>query len=323
MSPIFILGAHKSGTSLLRSLLDGHQNLAVIPFETHIAKHLGGWVDYPYQHNFPESFDLEKFKASTINWIHEVNLNKDPYSDKDLSLQLNESLFQSMINKISSNKKSEIVEEYLRAAYASSNSLVGNKEIVEKSVENHEYAIDLKQIFPAARFIHIVRNPYANILSLRKHKGGNGYPALEPIVSAIKSSFYYLYRNRDVLREYFIIRYEDLVCNPRKVMSGLCKKLNISFNDGLLNPTSAGRLWEGNSVTNKKFKSISQERIDFDINQLAAIEIELINKYVGPVLSAFNYEHLSATGTVYAINKSESPRTYLRNRCLLNRQFIT
>ena len=32
---VFILGQHKSGSSLLRSLLDGHPDLFVIPVETH------------------------------------------------------------------------------------------------------------------------------------------------------------------------------------------------------------------------------------------------------------------------------------------------
>ena len=33
--PIFLLGSHKSGTSLLRSLLDGHPDLDVLPREAH------------------------------------------------------------------------------------------------------------------------------------------------------------------------------------------------------------------------------------------------------------------------------------------------
>ena len=35
ISPIFILGCTKSGTTLLRNLFDGHPDLFIIPFETH------------------------------------------------------------------------------------------------------------------------------------------------------------------------------------------------------------------------------------------------------------------------------------------------
>jgi hypothetical protein len=38
---IFILGAHKSGSSLLRSLLDGHPQLFAIPLETHLFQTAG------------------------------------------------------------------------------------------------------------------------------------------------------------------------------------------------------------------------------------------------------------------------------------------
>ena len=34
-NPVFILGSHKSGTSLLRNLLDGISGFFVIPIEAH------------------------------------------------------------------------------------------------------------------------------------------------------------------------------------------------------------------------------------------------------------------------------------------------
>jgi len=37
-APIFLLGSHKSETSLLRALLDGHKDLFVFPTETHLFK---------------------------------------------------------------------------------------------------------------------------------------------------------------------------------------------------------------------------------------------------------------------------------------------
>ena len=52
-APIFILGSHKSGTSLLRSLLDGHPELYVIPFETHFMASLGRWIKYSYRKQAP------------------------------------------------------------------------------------------------------------------------------------------------------------------------------------------------------------------------------------------------------------------------------
>ena len=61
--PVFIIGSHKSGTSLLRSLLDGHPELYVIPFETHFMASLGRWVQYSYRRQTPhENFEFsEKF----------------------------------------------------------------------------------------------------------------------------------------------------------------------------------------------------------------------------------------------------------------------
>ena len=52
IKPIFILGAHKSGTSYLRALLDGHPDLYVVPLEAHYFQHLGfnieNYIRSPY-----------------------------------------------------------------------------------------------------------------------------------------------------------------------------------------------------------------------------------------------------------------------------------
>lgn len=39
--PVFVLGSRKSGTSLLRSLLDGAEGLFVVPCETHFFQRTG------------------------------------------------------------------------------------------------------------------------------------------------------------------------------------------------------------------------------------------------------------------------------------------
>ena len=44
--PIFIFGPHKSGTSLLRSLLDGHPDLFSIPIESHVFSGMGMGIRY-------------------------------------------------------------------------------------------------------------------------------------------------------------------------------------------------------------------------------------------------------------------------------------
>jgi hypothetical protein len=51
--PIFIAGTHKSGTSLIRSLFDGHSNIYSIPMETHYFQLNKFWVDNEYRKQNP------------------------------------------------------------------------------------------------------------------------------------------------------------------------------------------------------------------------------------------------------------------------------
>ena len=62
--PIFLLGCHKSGTSLLRSLLDGHPDLFVIPIETHFFQATGHWTDYRMRRSWPKRMEREALITS-------------------------------------------------------------------------------------------------------------------------------------------------------------------------------------------------------------------------------------------------------------------
>ena len=68
-APVFLLGSHKSGSSLLRSLLDGHPELAVLPKETHLFQFTNHWVDYRRRRNLPRPLDRQQFFDSLLQQI--------------------------------------------------------------------------------------------------------------------------------------------------------------------------------------------------------------------------------------------------------------
>lgn len=316
--PVFILGSHKSGTTLMRSLLDGHSDLSVLPFEAHVFCHLNRWICYPYQKSMPSEITTEKFIESTIQWIRKVNSNLDPYADKRVGLIINEEAFITEINKISTMDLLDVIPTYYKAILeaVNINSTSDTKRFVEKSVEQAEYAVDLKKVFPDAIFIHMIRNPYANIVSIRKYKGITKYPDLEPISKALFSSFYYLYRNRHLIDNYHVVKYEDLVSNTRKVMKNISITLGIDFETGTLIPTSNGALWKGNSVTNKTFSGVTSERAQLEESDITEIEKEIINKFFSKILEDFSYPVIKRNRSIFLKNRKEDVKTYIKNRCM-------
>ncbi len=58
--PISILGSHKSGSSLLRRLLDGHPTFFVIPTESYYFQFTGHWVDYGLRYAWPKTMSTSE-----------------------------------------------------------------------------------------------------------------------------------------------------------------------------------------------------------------------------------------------------------------------
>ncbi|AVR46906.1 hypothetical protein C7S20_17465 [Christiangramia fulva] len=321
--PIFLLGAHKSGTSLIRALFDGISRYAVLPIETHPFQILDYGIRYPYRKQNPKSLHFGEAQKKGLAWIRKSNINVDKYSDSLTIDMFDEDRFQKEIEKNQScmNEK-RFLEDYFSAvfiSYKGNHSLRDTQRFVEKSVENMEFAADLKKIYPEAKFIHIIRNPYSNLVSLRKYKGKKKYPFLDKPIKALYESYYYLDRNERLIDNYEIIKYEDLISRPENTLRRMCENLNITFNSKMLVPTiNNGNSWKGNSTTDMKFSGISDEKLYNWKKEICPLEIAFVNKLFPHVLDRFKYEKLD-TKKKLRRNSYESLRTYCYNRIYLSR----
>ena len=150
--PVFLLGAHKSGTSLLRSLLDGHPELFVLPFETHFLQLANYWVDYRLRRAQPPLRSIAETKQAYTQLIEHYNTVADPTADASLTGQFDLDRFRRELD-LPAADMSGLFQVYACAVYASltGEALPAAARVVEKSTENAELALDLKQFFPAAR----------------------------------------------------------------------------------------------------------------------------------------------------------------------------
>lgn len=322
--PIFIVGNHRSGTSLLRNLFDSHPDLAVFPFEYHFFKFAGYWVDY-----YPFKRKLNDYTTTQI--IHSLLesyeiANRDKAKDSqgertlayDIDLDAALDYFDKAINESDSNK--DIFEETIRFSYCqATKKAMGNKRLVEKSVENQEFVRELMDWFPKAKFIHVIRNPYDNFVSYRRYlqNYNNGkYPYLKSVFLALKHGYYWALKNKS-LGNYYNLNYEDLVKNPLNTMLGLCDFLNLEYDKILLRPTNAGQYWEGNSVSGEKFNGVSTNRLNKWRSEIKPLEIHLVNKFFSEVLFEFGYDQIPTPKRKYWIPyKKERPNKYIFNRLL-------
>lgn len=316
--PIFILGAHKSGSSLVRSLLDGHPELFVVPFETHFFQRSHYWVDYRLRRTRPPRLPCRQTREELIGQVERYNSISDAMSDSNLVNRFDMSRFRQTLTSDEQLPADRLFLNYIDAIHASllGHELPADLRIVEKSVENAEFVLDLQQMFPGAKFIHVLRNPYANLVSLRRHVGRRGYPFLGPSLASLNNSHYNLYRNRRLVDEYLILRYEEIIAEPGRSMRQVADFLGIEYLDCLLEPTSMNRSWSGNSSRGIEFAGISSRNLDLWRDEINALEIHLINRLFEFLLEEYGYETLTAGKSRFLPNRGESVRIYLLNRLI-------
>lgn len=187
---IFIIGYPRSGTSLLRVILDSHPDLSIGPeikFTEKIIK------SYPC--------DLETFKNISARTISDYN-----YDEIEVK------------NIFDSSKNWQSLYENWCVYYARKrNKLYWG----EKTPTSYKYLKHLINEFPDAFYLYIVRNPYDVMGSLKK-KGW--YKGLKSLFAWCYANF-----NSRLLstKKKMFIKYEDFVTDPEYFVKLIQNKLGL------------------------------------------------------------------------------------------------
>ncbi|MGM0589835.1 MAG: sulfotransferase family protein [Bacteroidota bacterium] len=322
-APIFIVGAHKSGTSLMRSLLDGHPDLYVLPFELHYFECRGYAISNEYRRQSRQSRDHRQTIQRFNSAIRTIAQTQDRMGGTPTQLQLDPDRFDHHFRHIDAEADEETwISHYFESV---SNALgvdkKPNQRWVEKSVEQAEFAADLQRLFPDARFLHMIRNPYANVVALREYRRKrHKFPLWHRITRTLEQQFFWADHNQRNLRNYHLVRYEDLVRSPESVMRELAAKLNLAFQPSLLDPTVRGQPWGGNSSDEQNMKGISTQRLQAWKEQIHPAEVYYVNRMLSDALDKYDYEFQQPKGSFWKLADSETIARYAANR--LYRYFL-
>ncbi len=291
--PVFILGCTKSGTSLLRNLFDGHPCLFAIPAESHFFQYTGSWVNYFFRRSQPKNFTFDEMKNHLVRWIEFSNSRSNTVADGFTSGKWNLEKFKETMYSRPVYSLKELSDLYVECIYV---SLYGKPfpdiRFVEKSVENAEFALEWLQLYPDARFIYILRNPYSNLVAIRKFMNAARFPFSNRAMLGMDNSYYFLYKNRKLIpsEKYKVVIYEDLIKQPEKIMEELAAFTGIEFNEILLSPTLSGEAWTGNSTSKISYSGISDLNLEKWKKEITKYEIKIVNEFFPHVLKDYNFE---------------------------------
>ncbi|MDR5589341.1 sulfotransferase [Christiangramia sp. SM2212] len=261
---IFIVGVGRSGTSLLQSMLNAHSEVAFIP-ETHfLRKYVFTNKIFPGEQEvmteLKQDENLQRVKIDP----HQIVNNRNSYLEV----------------------YNELLDIYLETK--------GKKIIGDKDPRNIDFLPHLKNYFPDAKIIHIIRDPRDVVLSRTKADWSKHWPF---------NLHAYMYnaqigRGRKIGRNlfgsnYFEICYEDLIMTPEKELKKICELIGIDFETAMLEfSSSAKELVDKSELQWKKETMgplLSSNKNKWK-NEFSDSQIDLIQKVCNYTFSNLPYE---------------------------------
>jgi hypothetical protein len=321
---IFIVGNHKSGTSLLRALLDGHPDLAVVPFETHFAEVAGVGSTYPlwrtgvvHPSNAPTEALLQTIELA-LGRQNVMGGGHMPW------LSLGEAIERCPQVAPTNRPTDSWLRSFLSAAYlATTGEQVGERRIVEKSVENAEHVSWLVGLSEDVRVVQISREATTTAASLRRYFGGLSerrffrYPPLRRVVDGLAHTAVHCARNQLLFPDQVLsLEYEALVTDTRGAMTDVSQFLGLDFQPSLLIPTVVGKDWSGNSSTGDSKSGVVSTR---PRDRAPALERALLERRISSSSLSEIVGRAGPWGFIQLLlpRKREGLRSYLLNRAAL------
>ncbi len=300
---VFICGHRKSGTTLLRNLLDGHSNLNVYPndlgilylyFPNYIlecddANALRARLDKILFENQEESCKkslLKKFHICFDGWRKDFNskvnrLGVDELKNKSIIMNILTDTFDKFFLKIYSEKQDFSINLY-------------------KETMLEINAIKIAEEIPGSRFIHVLRDPRANYASLKSGvetyygpKGSdNNNTIMMSLIHRLQLSLGLASINLKAIGKdsYYLIRYEDLINNPQTTLADLSNWLGIKYEDSLLMPTLFSDLQGSNNFEGEKKHEISNQSLDKWKTKITQQEEAVISYFLGSYMANYGYD---------------------------------
>jgi acyl transferase domain-containing protein/aryl carrier-like protein/dienelactone hydrolase len=228
--PVFLLSSPRSGSTLLRVMLAGHPDLFCPP-ELHLL---------------PFETLAERQDALAENYLGE-GLQRALMDLAGLEGSASQQLLAKWIDQGMD----------IPTVYDKLQELTGDRRLVDKSPTYGFSPSTLnraEQIFDRAKYIHLVRHPYAVIDSFVSNRMDKLFkiPDQEPYGLAERV---WHSSNQNILSfltgiegdRHHTLCYEDLVRDPEQAMVALCKFLDLPFHQALVDPygSAAQRMTDG------------------------------------------------------------------------------
>ncbi len=221
--PVFIVGAARSGTTLLQYMLRSHPDISLPTAESHFF--------IPFYLRRMEFGDLTQYK-NLHALINEIYHSKISFFNDDLhGINFNVEEITTTLHHQECTTIPEVITGIFRAnAKAEQKTRWGDK------TPYYILHLDtLLEMFPDAQFVHLIRDGRDCALSMLQRKWDlkifNIYHAAYTWEKYVQAGRTFSVGHPEC---YLEIRYEDILNNPKRSMHDLCNFLNVPYDDALI-----------------------------------------------------------------------------------------
>lgn len=269
----FIVGSGRSGTTLLRAMLDSHPEIAVTPESLFLPR----FVEDRRRYESPEGLDVERFLADLGG---ERGFRRLDVPEEELRVALADSGARTL--------QDAVRVLYLRYARRQGKERCGDK---TPAYARHVGAI--AELLPEACFLQVVRdgrNVALSYLDMPFGPAGVVEAALlwRELVESARDAGHALGSDR-----YMEIRYEDLIEDPEAMLRSVCDLVGLEFHDAMLDyPRRAGELVaaEGGAARHPGVFQAPTKGLRDWRSELAGPAVEAFELTAGDLLAELGYE---------------------------------
>lgn len=277
VSPIFVLGCGRSGTTLVRLLLTAHPDIGIPPEGRFVLDLFGRY----YRGGAVLSEPVERFCKAVVS------------SDRFDEWKLDHGRILERLRSVGKKTYANLVDAVYRVYLAHLES--GKRRWGDKNIEYVMEIPKILRLFPDARIIHVIRDGRDVALSYRSVEFG----PRDLFGSAV-------FWRRRTLRgraagrragsvRYLEVQYENLVSKPEDACRRMCAFLGEAFSSEMLEFHEYNRRkqlvpqhrlgWHGNTL-----KPITASRSGLWREQMPTRELMIFESVAGKALKEFGYE---------------------------------
>jgi hypothetical protein len=229
LGPVLMLGYSRSGTTLLRVMLDAHPGICIAREHEHFL-------------TLPRKLRREWFEPGDARELVETILAERRAL---LGAESREVLEQEMLRTLPGGLSAVLTAIHM--AYLRVEGRSGARWGAKKP-QHWRIVSLLRRLYPNAQYVYIVRDPLDVVASMLEH-----FPHHVPMGRVLPRhlllAWHWRRSHRDVMRHgsivgsgrFAMLRYEDLVKDGERELRRLCAFLEVPFEEGMLRPQDAVR----------------------------------------------------------------------------------